>query len=204
MRKIFDSLTARAVAVTCLVALASVLVTALVAAPIAIRAANGATRDGLHDKTLLAADFVDRRNGAVGQEAFVRTLRAQHIDVYLVRGGKADRGGLPTRFVAAIRAGQSLSGSGLVNGKPMLIEARAFGDAGNGIVLTEQPASGTGWSVLSRLWLPLLAGLLAAACRIGRASRRASRAPASAPASRPASSGSHSRLSTDQIGRAHV
>jgi two-component system, OmpR family, sensor kinase len=175
MRRIFDSLTVRAVAVTCLVALISVIVTALVAVPIAIRGANAATRAGLHDKTLLAALFVDQRPGAAGQENFVRTLRAQHIDVYLVRAGRADRGGLPTRFLTAIRAGQSLSGSGLVNGKPVLIEARAFGDTGNGIVLTETAASGTGWSVLSRLWLPLLAGLIAGALAGALLARRLAR-----------------------------
>jgi two-component system sensor histidine kinase BaeS len=164
MRRIGGSLTARAVAITCLVALVSVLVTALVAVPLAARATNDATRAGLRDKALLAVDLIDLRPGAA--ERIVNELRAQHIDVFLVRGGRADRSGLPARFVNAIRAGQSASGTGMVNGVPVLIEARVLTSGtgtGNGVVLTERAATGTGWDVLSRLWLALLAGLVGGA-----------------------------------------
>jgi two-component system OmpR family sensor kinase len=177
MRRLGRSLTARAVAVTCLVALVSVLVTALVAVPLAVRATNDATRSGLRDKALLAADLVDLRPGAAGQERFVNELRAQNIDVFLVRNGRADRAGLPPRFVNAIRAGQSASGSGLVSGKTMLIEARTLPGTGtgNGVVLTERAATGTGWLVLSRLWLALLAGLVAGALAGALLARRLAR-----------------------------
>jgi two-component system sensor histidine kinase BaeS len=161
MRRVLGSLTARAVATTCLVALVSVLVTALVAVPLAVRAANDATRAGLRDKASLTVDLVDLRPGVAVQERVVTELRAQGIDVFLVRAGHVDRTGLPPRFVNAVRAGQSAGGTGLVNGRPMLIEARVLAGTGNGVVLTERAASGTGWLVLSRLWLALLAGLVA-------------------------------------------
>jgi two-component system sensor histidine kinase BaeS len=176
MRRIGGSLTARAVAITCLVALVSVLVTALVAVPLAVRATNDATRAGLRDKALLAVDLIDLRPGAAGQERFVNELRAQHIDVFLVRGGRADRAGLPARFVNAIRAGQSASGTGMVNGVPVLIEARVLpGGTGNGVVLTEKAVTGTGWAVLSRLWFALLAGLVAGALAGALLARRLAR-----------------------------
>ena len=164
MRRVLASLTARAVAITCLVALVSVVVTALVAVPLAVRAANNATRTGLHDKAALAADLLDQRPRAAGQERLAAELRRQNIDVYLVGNGLPDPARLPPRFVNAVRAGQAASGTGVVNGKVVLIEARPLSaGTGTGVVLTEKAVTGTGWSVLSRLWLALLAGLVAGA-----------------------------------------
>src|SRR5215469_13240718 len=161
MRKLLGSLTARTVAISCLVALVSVVVTALVAIPFAIRATNDATLSGLRDKASIAVDLVDLRPRAAGQEQFVNEMRRQDIEVYLVRAGGVDRAGLPARFVNAIRNGQPVSGTGMVNGKLRFIEGRTLPGTGNGVVLTEPAATGTGWSVLRRLWLALLAGLLA-------------------------------------------
>jgi two-component system, OmpR family, sensor kinase len=175
MGRLLGSLTARAVAVTCLAALISVLVTALVAVPLAVRAADTATRAGLRDKASLAVDLVDLRPGVAGQERFVTELRAQHIDVYLIRNGRADRSGLPAGVLAAIRDGQPVSTTGLVRGRAVLIEGRTITGTGNGVVLTETAATGTAWSVLRRLWLPLFAGLLAGALAGGLLARRLAR-----------------------------
>jgi two-component system, OmpR family, sensor kinase len=152
------TLTVRAVWVTCLAALVSVLVTALVAFPLAVRAANTQARNGLADNADIVADSVDLRPGSAA--ALVRDLRAKDIDVYLIRAGHADRAGLPARVVAAVRDGQSFSGTGLVSGRRMLVEARPLAGSG-GVVLVQPTVTGTAGQVLSRLWLALLAGLVA-------------------------------------------
>jgi two-component system sensor histidine kinase BaeS len=160
MRKLLGSLTARAVAITCLVALVSVVITALIAVPFAVQAANNATRAGLRDKAAIAVDAVDLRPRAAGKEQFVKLMRRQNIDVFLISNGQADRAGLPARVVSAMGDGQPVSGTGAVNGRLMLIEGRTLPGTGNGVVLTEPAVTGTGWSVLRRLWLALLAGLI--------------------------------------------
>ena len=70
-RRPLATLTARAVLVTCLVALVSVLVTALVAAPLALQAANRATREGLADQADLAAALVNTRPRPEGEDRLV-------------------------------------------------------------------------------------------------------------------------------------
>ncbi|HEY1484809.1 MAG TPA: histidine kinase dimerization/phospho-acceptor domain-containing protein [Micromonosporaceae bacterium] len=164
------SLTARAILTTCLAALISVLVTALVAFPLSIRAANSQARSALAEKATIAEALLARGGGANRPEVDVRLLRNQHIDIYLIRNGRPDRAGLPPRVVAAIASGQSVrNAKGIVDGRGVLIEGRVLPDGaaggikstGNGVVLTQTRAAAIGASVAIRLGLALLAGLIA-------------------------------------------
>ena len=170
-RRRFATLTVRAVLVTCLAALVSVLVTALVAFPLAIRTANDEARKGLVDKAQLAAYLISSRPNEPGEKQLVNQLRAQKIDVYLVRNGVlVTKGSLPNRFVLAIGQGQEVHGqTAIVNGHLVLVEAQPLVDragrlaaTGSGVILTTRALTGFGaLNVLNRLWLALVAGLLA-------------------------------------------
>jgi two-component system sensor histidine kinase BaeS len=161
MRNPLGTLTARAVLTACLVALVSVLVTALVAVPLAVRAAGSAERTGLAHQTAIAAAALDLRPGTA--TPLVRELHAENIEVYVVRAGRVDRAGLPARFVQAVAAGRSVSGAARIGGRAMLVEGRPLPGSGNGVVLTERAATGTAPAVLRRLALALAAGLIAGA-----------------------------------------
>ena len=99
------TLTARAVLSTCLAALISVLVTAAVAFPLALRSANGAVRSGLADKSSLAASLINPPTGTsagapIRAAVVVRQLRRQDVNAYLVHNGRSDPAGLPPRSSA--------------------------------------------------------------------------------------------------------
>ncbi len=173
-RRIARTLTVRAVWVTCLAALVSVLVTALVAFPIAVRSANTQARNGLADNADIVADSIDLRPGSA--TALIRDLRAKHIEIFLIRGGRADRIGLPAPVLAAVRNGRDFSGTAIVGHTRMLVEARPLnGSAESGVVLAQPAVTGTAGQVLSRLWLALLAGLVAGALAGAFLARRLAR-----------------------------
>jgi signal transduction histidine kinase len=170
------TLTARAVGVTCLVALISVLVTALVAVPIAGNAANAEARDALAAKaTLVAVVLGPRLNRAGAEDAqVVARLRGQGVNVYLVRAGEPDRPGLPARVVDLIAANRNVPAQrAVVDGEPVLVAGRTIG-GGSGVVLT-QPRATPARTVWSRLWLALLAGLAAGAVAGSVLARRLAR-----------------------------
>jgi two-component system, OmpR family, sensor kinase len=161
-RSVLRTLTTRAVLVTCLAALVSVLVTALVAFPLAVRSANGTARVDLAERADLAAGFLATRPRAAGEERVAQALRRQGVDLYLIRDGRADQPGLPPRILNQIAAGDEVSGLARVNGATVMVEGRTLpSGAGNGVVLTRPAVTGVGAAVLSRLWFALLAGLLA-------------------------------------------
>jgi two-component system, OmpR family, sensor kinase len=160
------TLTARAVLSTCLAALISVLVTALVAFPLALRSANDAVRAGLADKASLAASLINPPAGTgaaapIRAAAAVRQLRRQGVNAYLVHNGKSDPTGLPSRIVNQITAGRDISGgSALIGGRRNIVEGRSTGD-GDGVVLVARAVPVTAPNVLARIGIALLAGLLA-------------------------------------------
>ena len=162
-RRFSRTLTARAVLVACAVAMISVLVTALVAVPLAVRAADQ------RDQATLAqrADLVAQATGArldrgrvLAVQLAIRQLRKQGVDVYAVRSGRPDRGGLPAAVVRAVAAGKPVSVRAAVAGRRSIVEARPLPD-GDGLVLVEPTRTGIGILVVANLWLPLLAGLAA-------------------------------------------
>lgn len=172
------SLTARAVTITCLAALVSVLVTALVAFPIAVQAANKQTRKGLADNARIAAAYIGSRPREVGQQQLAKELRGQGIDVYLVRDGVlVGQVKLPQRIVSALANGQPVHDMAMVGGHLVFIEAQPLPDfPGSGVVLTARAINGIGaLAVLNGLWLALLAGLLAGAIAGALLARRLAR-----------------------------
>ncbi|MEU8180675.1 histidine kinase dimerization/phospho-acceptor domain-containing protein [Micromonospora sp. NPDC049047] len=157
------TLTARAVLVTCAVALVSVLVTAIVAVPLAIRGAERRDQDALAAQARLAAEVLRTRldrGRTADEERLIQQLRNQGIDAYLIRRGVVDRPGLPARVVQRIGQGRNVSVRRVVNGERALVEGRALPD-GNGVVLSRSASNGLWARVLLGLWLPLLAGLAA-------------------------------------------
>lgn len=157
------TLTARAVLVTCAVALVSVLVTAIVAVPLAIRGAERRDQDALAAQARLAAEVLRTRldrGRSTDEERLIQQLRNQGIDAYLIRRGTVDRPGLPPRVVQRIEQGRNVSVRRVVNGKRALVEGRALPN-GNGVVLSRPSSDGLWVQVLRSLWLPLLAGLAA-------------------------------------------
>jgi two-component system sensor histidine kinase BaeS len=194
------TLTRRAVLVTCLVALTSVLITAAVALPLFLRSARDQTRAALAEKARVAANAIEGRTDA-GAARVANTLRDQGIDTVLIRAGQPDQAGLPNRVVAQIARGGPVSQRVTFRGRAMFAEGRPAG-SGDGIVLL-QPVAATGYRpILDRLAWALLAGLGAGvlagsllARRLGRPLRevvnvarrlsagdRAARAPTDAPA----------------------
>ncbi|GIH13148.1 sensor histidine kinase [Rugosimonospora africana] len=173
MRNLLRTLTARAVLAGCLVALVSVIVTALVAIPLAVRAANRAERSGLANQTEIVAAAIDLRPGSAAN--LVRDLHAQNIDVYVVRAGRPDRTALPARFVTAVTSGRPVSGTALVGGKRVMVEGRPLPGTGNGVILTQRAGTRTAPEVLQRLYLALVAGLVAGALAGALLARRLAR-----------------------------
>jgi two-component system, OmpR family, sensor kinase len=154
------TLTARAVLVACAVAVIAVVVTALVAVPLAARAIDRQARDSLATEADVVAAALRAVPRAQGDQRLVNALRRKQIDLYVVRGGAADREGLPANVVERIGGGRNVSGTRMVDGTPSLVEGRALNN-GNGVVLVDDRATGL-WRVVGRnLWLPLLAGLMA-------------------------------------------
>jgi signal transduction histidine kinase len=170
-RKRSRTLTTRAILTTVLAALISVLVTAAVAFPLALRAANAQARSALADKSVIVAALLpNRTDSTVRAETLARYLRRDHIDVFLIRNGKADAPGLPANVVAAIASGAAVqNASGVVNGRRVLIEGRPLpdGTAGgansthDGVVLVQAKSAAIGATLFFRLGLALMAGLIA-------------------------------------------
>ncbi|WP_019870090.1 sensor histidine kinase [Salinispora oceanensis] len=182
------TLTVRAVLVTCAVALVSVLVTAIVAVPLAVRGVEHREQQALAAQSRLAAEALRSRLDTprtVDEDRLLRQLRAQGIEAYLVRNGVVDRPGLPAQVVERIAEGRHVADRRLVAGRPALVQGRAL-PGGDGVVLARAGSLGGMWrQVAQSLWLPLLAGLAAGvvaglllARRLARPIRRAADAAA--------------------------
>jgi signal transduction histidine kinase len=161
MRDFFRTLTGRVVLVTAATAVIAVIVTALVALPIAVRSANNAARDDLVEKSQIAVELL-RTERPAAREEIVGQLREDGISVYLLRGGKPDRAGLPDRVVQQVAAGNAVNVRGVVDGKVVLIAGQPLDGNDAGVVLTRAAASGTAGKVLGGVWIALLAGLTGA------------------------------------------
>ncbi len=166
---------------TGLVAVIAVVITAVVALPLVTRSADNATRTTLADKARVAANAIEGRDTAAAAartdqraQNVAATLRDQGVDTVLIRSGKADQNGLPARIVRQIADGSPISTRIVYKGRLTIAEGRPAGP-GDGIVLLEPASTVNALTVLGRLWLALLAGLLAAlaagfllARRVGR------------------------------------
>jgi signal transduction histidine kinase len=159
MRDFFRTLTGRAVLVTVATAVVAVIVTALVAVPIAVRSVNAQIRAELTDKTVLAVEsLTDERPAA--RKRITDRLRAQDIEIYLIRNGRVDRDGLPPRVIRRVLDGETVDIRAPIGGRPSFIAGRPLPGVASGVVLTRRAASGVGLRVLGGVWVALLAGLL--------------------------------------------
>ncbi|WP_051798249.1 sensor histidine kinase [Catenuloplanes japonicus] len=149
----------RAILVTAATAVLSVLITALVALPIAIRSADRAARTDLAEKSALAVELLATERPAA-RARIVDRLRDEGIDVYLVRRGVADRPGLPERVIAQIAADDPVDTRGVVAGTTVLISGRPLSGNDSGVVLTRAAPRATDPRVLGGVWIALLAGLV--------------------------------------------
>ncbi|MDG4822037.1 HAMP domain-containing sensor histidine kinase [Asanoa sp. WMMD1127] len=159
-RRFGRTLTSRAVLVGCVVALVSVLVTALVAIPLAARAVEDRTRESLATEATVVAAALRATPRPAGDQRVIDALRKRDIALYVIRRGTADRTGLPAGVVDRVAGGNAFSGRRVVAGVPSLVEGRALNN-GNGVVLTHPVATGIWREVGRNLWLALLAGLAA-------------------------------------------
>ena len=171
-------LVARAVLAGAAVALISVLVTALVAVPIAVKQADSRARQALAQEAALVAEVlrprVDRGRAA-DEERLATALRKRNVQIYLITNGVADRPGLPDQVVRRITNGNAVSQrASLVDGRLSLVEGRPLGPQ-DGVVLTAPAATGAGLALITSLWLPLLAGLLAGSALGALLARRLTR-----------------------------
>ncbi|MEU4241195.1 HAMP domain-containing sensor histidine kinase [Actinoplanes sp. NPDC026619] len=152
------TLTGRVVLVTAATAVIAVIVTALVAIPVAIRSVNTQARAQLVEQSKLAVELLASERPAA-RENIVTELRAQKVEVYLIRGGAVDKTGLPKRVVQQVAAGQMINTRSPVNGRPSFIVGRPLTGRNAGVVLTRAVSVGTGGKVLGSIWIALLAGL---------------------------------------------
>jgi two-component system sensor histidine kinase BaeS len=159
-RAVGRTLASRAVLMACAVAVVSVLVTALVAAPLAGRAIESRARASLKTEADVVAAALRATPRPAGDARVVNALRERDIKLYVIRRGVVDRAGLPQTIVDRVAAGRQVSATRVVDGTPSLVEGRVLGN-GNGVVLTTAALSGWWREVLRSLWLPLLAGLAA-------------------------------------------
>jgi threonine/homoserine efflux transporter RhtA len=86
MRSFLGTLSGRTVLVTAATAVVAVIVTALVALPIAVRSANNAARQELVEKSALAVELLTTERQAA-RERIVSRLRADGVEVYLSGAG---------------------------------------------------------------------------------------------------------------------
>jgi two-component system sensor histidine kinase BaeS len=155
----FRTLTAQVVGVTAATAVVAVIVTALVALPVAVRSANNQARAELVETSALAVELLATERPAA-RERIVRQLRQDNIAVYLIRRGVADRPGLPRRVIDQVAAGTLVDTRAMVNNRRVLIAGRPLSGNSSGVVLTRPVATGTAGSILGGVWLAMLAGLL--------------------------------------------
>jgi len=157
----FASLTGRTVLVTCVVALVAVVVTAVIALPLATRATLEQTRRSLADRTDLVASYLAARQNPRARRAVVEELRARGVPVVLIIRGEPYPDRLPDNVVTAVgQAQQPVSTTLRWGGRTVLVEGRPLGGR-NGVVLTERLDTTINRQAVRRLALALLLGLLA-------------------------------------------
>jgi len=161
MRDFFRTLAGRVVLVTAATAVVAVIITALVALPIAVRSANNAARTDLVEKSQIAVELL-RSERPAARERIVTQLRQDGISLYLLRRGVPDRPGLPARVIQQVAAGRPVVTRAIVNDRAVLIAGQPLTGNDAGVVLTRPAASGTAGRVLRGVWLALLAGLVGA------------------------------------------
>jgi two-component system sensor histidine kinase BaeS len=159
MRDFLRTLTGRVVLVTAATAVVAVIVTALVAVPVAVRTVNAQIRAELVATGKIAVEMLTtERQAARGR--IVAELRRQGVEVYLIRRGQVDRAGLPARVVRQVAAGLPVDVRGRIDGRASFIVGRPLTGLSSGVVLTRPAGTGVAGRVLGTVWIALLAGLV--------------------------------------------
>ncbi|GAA4590221.1 two-component system sensor histidine kinase BaeS [Actinoplanes octamycinicus] len=159
MRDFFGTLTGRAVLVTVATAVVAVIITALVAVPVAVRSVNTQVRAELVEKSAIAVQLLTDRRPVV-RENIAERLRQDDIEIYVIRRGVADRPGLPPRVIARVTGGALVNVRARVGGRESFVAGSPLPGVDAGVVLTRPADSGVAWQVLGGVWWALLAGLL--------------------------------------------
>jgi signal transduction histidine kinase len=159
MRDFFRTLTGRVVLVTAATAVVAVIVTALVAIPVSIRSINSQVRAELVEQSKIAVELLATEKQPA-RESIVTDLRAEQVEVYLIRRGNVDRTGLPPRIVQQVAAGLQVNTRAPVDGRPSFIVGRPLSGQRSGVVLTRPVTVGTAGRLLRSTWIALLCGLV--------------------------------------------
>ncbi len=158
------SVTVRAIVTGCVVALISVFVTALIAVPISVQAAERSARESLITQANVVAALLRAKNMRrvpPDERPIIKQLRDSGVDAYLLIDGKLEPSGLPPALVQQVAQGKAVSVRFVpVNGRLSMVEGRPLGD-GDGVLLARQTGTGLTRQVLQSLWVPVLAGLAA-------------------------------------------
>jgi signal transduction histidine kinase len=158
MRDFFRTLSGRVMLVTAATAVVAVIVTALVAVPVAVRSVNAQIRTELVEKSRITVELLTTEKQPA-RERIVTELRADHIEVYLIRRGVVDRPGLPPRVVRQVASGVVVDTRSPVGGRPSFIVGQPLTGQRSGVVLTRPVADGVARRVFGSIWVALLAGL---------------------------------------------
>jgi len=158
MRDFFRTLTGRVVLVTAATAVVAVIVTALVAVPVAIRSVNQQIRAELVEQSKIAVELLTTERQAA-RERIATDLRDEHVEIYLVRRGVVDQPGLPARVVQQVAAGLEVNTRSPVGGRPSFIVGQPLTGQSSGVILTRPVGTGTAARVLGSIWIAVLAGL---------------------------------------------
>jgi len=158
MRDFFRTLTGRVVLVTAATAVVAVIVTALVAVPVAIRSVNLQIRAELVEQSKIAVELLTTERQPA-RERIASDLRDEQVEIYVVRRGVVDRPGLPTRVVDQVAAGRQVNTRSPVNGRPSFIVGQPLSGQRSGVILTRRVATGPAGLVLGSIWIAVLAGL---------------------------------------------
>lgn len=159
----YATLTGRAVVITCVVALISLVVTALFALPLAIEATAGEAQRSLADRAEVVRVFLEPyKRGEVRRRAAAE-LREQGVALVLIVEGVADppRPALRPIIDAIAYDRQSISTSIRRGDKTVLVEGRPLGKRHGGFFLTQELRPALSRPLLRRLLLALLVGLTA-------------------------------------------
>ena len=157
-----DRLATRVTLVSVTVALIAVVIAGLVSLGLVRGAAEEQARSTLARQADLVATALDR--GTTRETALTTLLRRQQVSVDVVGPGQAVPGYLTPADVAALEAGQDVSGTRTrANGTELLVEGRPV-SGGRGVVLAQPSSVAEAASTYSRkrLVLPLLLGLAGA------------------------------------------
>ncbi len=155
-------MTFRAVVTGCVVALISVFVTALIAVPIYVQAAERSSREALATQANVVAALLRAksfRRVPPNERPTIKQLSDQAVDVYLLVDGKVEPAGLPPQLVQQVAQGKPVSVRfAPINGRLSMVEGRPLGE-GDGVLLARGTGTGLTKQVLKSLWVPVLAGL---------------------------------------------